>query len=109
MTFTVEYTHRAERDLREITAWYLEESGSIDIASDWSDGIYSLIEDLSHTADRHPPACELEVVEGDLREVHYGSGRRTTHRIIYQIIGERVVILRIRHTSQRELTPDDIR
>lgn len=108
MKFTVEYTRRAERDIREATAWYVERSGDLDVASDWFNGIHTLIADLSHTADTYPPAREFEMIEGDLREVHYGSGRRTTHRIIFEIIGRRVLILRIRHVSQRDLTQDDL-
>jgi len=108
MNFQVEITRRAENDLREITAWYRARSGFDEVADAWADGFFEIIDQLAYSADNHPPANEAGLVDGDLREVHYGSGRRRTHRIVYEIVGDVVYILRVRHQAQKDLTPDEL-
>ncbi|MDZ4658204.1 MAG: hypothetical protein SH868_11560 [Bythopirellula sp.] len=38
----------------------------------------------------------------------YGLGRRPTHRILFGIESETVIIFRVRHTSQDALTGEDL-
>jgi len=42
------------------------------------------------------------------RELHYGSGRRTTHRVLFRVLEHNVVeVMAIRHFAQQDVTPDD--
>ena len=39
---------------------------------------------------------------------HRSKGRRPTHRAVFTIRGEEVVVLTVRHVAQPDLSPDDI-
>jgi len=43
-----------------------------------------------------------------MHELHYGVGRKKTHRAIFAIRSHRVVIYAIRHLAQDDLTADDL-
>jgi len=43
----------------------------------------------------------------ELRQLNYGSGRRTTHRILFAIRSTRVVVYAIRHFAQQDWRSDD--
>jgi plasmid stabilization system protein ParE len=108
MKYEVVLSGRAERELNEATAWYVRRSQSDEIGRRWHEGFVELIEGLCVAPERHSLAHESSEFPFELREVHYGSGRRKTHRAVFTITGRRVEVLTIRHFSQRDLTPDDL-
>jgi plasmid stabilization system protein ParE len=108
MTYEVILTARARQDLREITAWYVQRSGRQDVADRWVDGFFDTLENLRTNPTRCPLVREVASLDMDVREIHYGSGRKKTHRILYEVIGECVFIMRIRHSAQRDITRDDL-
>jgi hypothetical protein len=57
---------------------------------------------------RCPAAREHDEYAGDLRQLAFGLGRRPTHRIIFGIEDQTVTVLRVRHTSQRDLRAEDL-
>jgi plasmid stabilization system protein ParE len=108
MNCEVVLTDRAARELEEATDWYVQRAQSEEIGRRWHEGFVALIEGLCDSPERHPLAPESDLFPIELREVHYGSGRRKTHRAIFSISGRRVDVIAIRHFSQRDLTPDDL-
>ena len=108
MSYQVELAPRARQDLREIIAWYVERSGSLDVADRWADGFFETVDTLRVDPTRHPLVREIASLDTDVQEVHYGSGRKKTHRILFEVIGDRVFVLRIRHFAQRDVTCDDL-
>ncbi len=108
MIYRVEITPTAERDVREITDWYRQTSGEAAVAQKWANGFALTIDGLSIDPHRHPLAREFEQLSEVVREVHFGSGRRPIHRIIFEIREETVFVLRVWHYAQRDLTPDDL-
>jgi plasmid stabilization system protein ParE len=103
MTYRVDLTERAVRDLRRIYQDINAESAAQ--ARDWFNGLEKAIFGLGEYPARGAPIPE----DGDLRHLLYGrKGHR--YRIIYTI-DERahgVTVLHIRHGSRAALMPDDL-
>jgi plasmid stabilization system protein ParE len=66
------------------------------------------IDTLAESPDRCPASPETNLLPTGLRELHFGLGRKATHRIVFTIIGQDVRVLRIRHAAQQGLTLDDL-
>ncbi len=110
MTYRVVTTSRVDREIGQITQWYFERSGSEKVADKWFFGIQAAISTLIENPDRLPLAPESRAFPFDVFELHYVSGRRKTHRVLFRI-GEAdslVQVIGVRHSAQRDLTPDDI-
>ncbi len=71
-------------------------------------GFARAIRSLAKDPERHAPAYESETFRYELRQLNYGLGRRPTHRAVFTIREDTVVILRIRHLAQDELSPGDV-
>ena len=102
MTYRVDLTERAARNLRRIYQDINAESAVQ--ARDWFNGLEKAILGLEQYPARGTPIPE----GGDLRHLLYGrKGHR--YRIIYAIddLTHVVTVLHIRHGSQAALTPDD--
>jgi plasmid stabilization system protein ParE len=100
-------TTRAERELREASRWYIERAPAA-VAAKWFDGALKAILSLSKNPERCGLAHESDEFPFELRELLYGSGRKKTHRILFAVRPDKVVVHGIRHMSQRDLTPDDL-
>jgi plasmid stabilization system protein ParE len=105
MSAAVRLTDEAKQNARDIVDWYAEQSESA--AARWYDGLLKLIDSLAIHPHRHPPAREKSHLPVELREAHYGSGRKITHRIIFAITPSAVVVYAIRHVAQQDWRPDD--
>ena len=53
-------------------------------------------------------ARESEFLPVELRQMLYGSGKRTTHRILFVIREQTIVNYQIRHVGMRDVTADDL-
>lgn len=56
----------------------------------------------------NPLAREKDAFPIEIRELRYGLGRRPTHRAVFAIRPNVVVIYAIQHLAQRDLTLDDL-
>lgn len=63
------------------------------------DGIYHSIEDLAEYPERHPPDKYRSGNDGSYRAYEIYS-----YRIAYRVEGKRIIVFRIRHTSQEPLS-----
>ncbi|REJ67483.1 MAG: type II toxin-antitoxin system RelE/ParE family toxin [Planctomycetota bacterium] len=99
MSLSVVVMPRAEADLREIANWWATNRSS-EQAGRWLDGILEAIGSLSENPDRRPRAREDRRHRYELRELHFGLGSRATHRVIFTIRPEKVVVLTVRHLAQ---------
>jgi plasmid stabilization system protein ParE len=107
MSFRVHVAHAAKRDIRQIAAWWSEHRSS-EQALRWYANIGPAIETLADRPDRCPVSPEADLLPTGLRQLHFGLGRKATHRIVFTIIGQDVLVLRIRHAAQQSLTLDDL-
>jgi plasmid stabilization system protein ParE len=107
MTYEVVITRPAEKQLLEAALWWSEHR-SADQALRWYEGFLEALYLLQDNPERCPLARENDQFEVELRDLHYGLGPRPTHRAVFKVEGDRVLVLAIRHRSQQDVTPGDI-
>lgn len=107
MTYRVVIMRSAEREIRQIVDWWRDHR-SIEQAERWYRKIYPAIATLARQPQRCPVSPETDLVPTGLRQLHFGIGRRATHRIIFTVVGQEVRVMRVRHAAQRNLTLDDL-
>jgi plasmid stabilization system protein ParE len=107
MKYTVVITHPAEIELATNAQWWAEHR-SVDQAIRWYEGFLAAIQSLERNPDRCPLARENDRFDVEIRELHYGLGGRPTHRAVFNVEGNRVLVLTVRHGAQRDLTDDDL-
>ena len=60
----------------------------------------------------HPEHCPLArengQFPGELRELHYGVGSRPTHRAVFAIRPDIILVYTIRHAAQDDWRPDEV-
>jgi plasmid stabilization system protein ParE len=78
-----------------------------DYAEKWHRRMRTAIESLSTAADTWPEALEAVWYGSCLREMIVGR-RHRAYRVLFEIRGHVVWVLRIRHVSQDSLRPDDL-
>jgi plasmid stabilization system protein ParE len=108
MIYRLKLTDEAAGLLLSHAQWYAQTSQSLEIAAAWYDGFLVELELLRTNPLRGTLAAENGFFEFELREIHYGSGKRITHRALYRIVGDTVEVLSIRHHAQQHLGPDDL-
>lgn len=97
----------ARKELRNASYWWAK-NRSADEAQRWYDGFLDALYRLETFADSHSLAAENEDFPLTIRELHYGLSARPTHRAVYIITDNQVVVIAIRHTSQDRMTMEDI-
>jgi plasmid stabilization system protein ParE len=107
MKFRVIVTGAAKRDIQAAHDWWAVNRSS-EQASRWYRGIYAAITTLNRSPDRCTKANESDLLPQGVRQLLYGLGRKPTHRIVFAIDGDTVVVFRVRHTSQDSLRADEL-
>jgi plasmid stabilization system protein ParE len=100
-------TPNARIEMYSAAQWWAENRDR-DQADRWLAGIENVIADLANDPERHALANEDDDFPFTLRQMLYGLSRRKTHRAVFEVRGEEVIVHAIRHLSQRDLTPDDL-
>ena len=100
-------TGPAKRDILAAYDWW-KENRSAEQADRWYVGIHAAIKSLRDVPHRCPLAAESDLLAQGIRQHLFGLGRRATHRIVFAIDDNTVVVLRVRHTSQDALSWDDL-
>jgi plasmid stabilization system protein ParE len=104
MSFSVVIAGRAAREIEEHFDWLAARSQAA--ANRWRDSLLEAIGTLEEHAERSPEAPEAEWHAG-LRQLLHGK-RRHVHRILFEIRGQIVVVLRVRHRAQDFLGPEEL-
>jgi plasmid stabilization system protein ParE len=104
MRYIVVITERAAQEIEDTAAWWAKER-SAEQADRWYLGIRAAIASLADSPERWAIAQENNRFLYELRELHYGLGSHPTHRVLYTIVKETVVVLTVRHAAQRPLGP----
>ncbi len=104
--FTVEFTHRATNEFNDACDWY--EQYSPQVAEKWLDAVSQMLDRLESDPSRFPRASDAGVLDIPLQECYLGAGRRYTHRFVYAVRPDRVVVVyAIRHLAQDALSAED--
>ncbi|HEY2762041.1 MAG TPA: type II toxin-antitoxin system RelE/ParE family toxin, partial [Pirellulales bacterium] len=88
-------------------AWWAGER-SAEQAGRWYQGIRNAIAGLRESPTRYVIAPERPRFSYEIRELHFGLSARATHRVLFTIVGQTVVVLTVRHAAQREIVPGDL-
>ena len=107
MTYRVLITHAAQQDIRETVCWW-RDNRSAEQAERWLDLLTPALDTLTHFPERCPRAPETDLLPTGLRQLYFGVRRQATHRIVFTIDGDTVVILRVRHVARQSLARDEM-
>ncbi len=105
MKYPVLFVQRAEQNILAALTWY--QKNAPDVSARWHKSLNSTLRRLRENPDRFPLAHETETFPYRLREVLFGAGRRKTHRILFVVRPNAVVIYAIRHVAQNDFDPLD--
>ena len=96
----------AEEQIVAAARWWAEQR-SAEQAERWYAGILEAIDSLGQTAAQYPPARENEHFPYELRQMNFGLGNRSTHRVLFVIRSDSVFVLTVRHAAQDDWDPDE--
>jgi plasmid stabilization system protein ParE len=105
MAHSVHITSRALREIDEALAWLSERSRAA--AGRWHENLMDAVRSLEDNPGRCGLAPESEWYPGELRQLLHGK-RRGVYRILFEVRGNTVYILRIRHSAQALLDPGEL-
>ncbi len=106
MRYRVVLTDGASEELQEDAIWWAEHRDSAQ-ALQWFDGFIHALNQLSENPVTYPVAAESVRYSVDLRQMLYGIGKKPTHRAVFQVCGNEVVVHGIRHLARNDLRIDD--
>lgn len=101
MIYRVEFTRRAAEDLYTIAEWATSEAplqGRL-----WVQRFLDVIQSLETFPSRHPIQPEVSERGRSVRQSVFGRNRNL-YRIYYEIVGDAVRILHIRHGAKPPVT-----
>jgi plasmid stabilization system protein ParE len=107
VTYRVTILPRAKRQLLEQAGWWAK-NRSAEQALRWLDGFELSLSALATNPERCAVARESEAFEVTIRELHYGLRNKSTHRAVFEIRNDEVIVHSVRHLAQQELTVDDL-
>ncbi|MAT72121.1 MAG: hypothetical protein CMJ58_21655 [Planctomycetaceae bacterium] len=107
MSRRVSLTDRARRQLDDAAEWW-SKNRSAEQAERWADLFTQAILDLGESAQRQPRARESKSLPIELRELLFGLGKKPSHRALFAIRPDQVVVYAIRHVSQSDVGIDDL-
>lgn len=107
MSLRVVITDQAVREMQSAFTWWAEHRSKSQ-ADRWYVGFGKAIANLSENPERHGQSREMGHFAYEIRDLLFGIGRGPTHRAVFTIRGEEVVVLTIRHVAQQDLSSDDI-
>jgi plasmid stabilization system protein ParE len=81
---------------------------SVDQAARWLSEIETAIQDLSTKADHHPLARESPEFQFEVRQMNFGLAGSRTHRVLFSVQENRILVYAVRHLAQQDLPADDL-
>lgn len=99
-SYRVEPTDKALADAGEAYFWINEQSEGT--ALRWYEGLLKAFQSLEKNPLRCPLAPESVFFEEEIRQLIYGK-----YRILLTVEGETVFVLRVRHSAQQYLRPEE--
>ncbi|QDT63460.1 type II toxin-antitoxin system RelE/ParE family toxin [Calycomorphotria hydatis] len=106
MTWLIRELPRAKADKRKIFEWLLSHSRKGAVA--WLDAYDRKAESLSDQPASHPLADENAELTMEVRQTLFRTRRGKPYRIIFTIVDEEVLILRVRGPGQDWMNTDDV-
>lgn len=105
MAHSVHITARALREIDAALEWLTERSRPAAVR--WHQQLTEAIRSLENNPERWGLAPESEWYSGELRQLLHGN-RRGAYRILFEVRGDTVYVLRVRHSAQALLEPGEL-
>jgi plasmid stabilization system protein ParE len=102
MTYKIIVMPVAEREAQANRDWWAA-NRSVEQATRWYNEFAKSVLSLEQSPDRCALAPENDRFHHEVRQLKFGLGGKRTHRIVFTIRRNEVVILRDRHLSQAEI------
>lgn len=106
MKFRVRVLPKAELQLCSSALWW-SENRDPQQAANWLEGFEHAIATLDTDPARFALAPEKDEFPEEIRELLYGLGSRLTHRALFEVRDDEVLVHAIRHHAQPPVTPVD--
>jgi len=97
----------ARLDLQQHHNWWAEHR-SAEQAARWYAGFFKALLQLEAHPERFRKAPEDGLWPFVVRQLNFGIGRRPTHRALFVVRSNEVVVLRVRHLAQDALSADEL-
>lgn len=107
MASPVFLTERAERDVEAISTWWSEHR-STSQARRWLSEFDISLDRLGSNPERFAAAAENAKLPLEIKQMNFGLAGKKTHRAVFTIHPDKILVLRVLHLAQQELSPDDI-
>jgi plasmid stabilization system protein ParE len=109
MIYQVRLTSKAKLQLTSAAMWWSEHR-SAEQAARWLDGFEAAISSLADRPEQHGMAPEnaFYSLPYSVRQLLYGLDTRPTHRAVFEIRGDIVYVVAIRHRAQDFLAADEL-
>lgn len=107
MALPVHLTTKALADIENCRTWWAEHR-SAEQAERWHRACEAALDWLINRAERCPLARENRRAPVELRQLAFGVGTRRTHRLVFVIRPARIVVYRVQHLAQKDLSIDDL-
>jgi plasmid stabilization system protein ParE len=105
MAYTVQITARALLEIDDAIEWLAARAPRN--AARWHEKLLLAVQSLDENPERCGLAPESEWFSSEIRQLLHGK-RRGVYRILFEVRGDTVHILRIRHSAQALLEPGDL-
>ena len=105
MAYSVHITAKALREIDEALEWLRGRSQPA--ALRWHQQLMEAVRSLENNPERYGLAPESESDPRKIRQLLHGK-RRGVYRILFETRGATVYILRVRHSAQALLGPDEL-
>lgn len=102
MKYEVLISASAEADLEQAYCWLSERAP--EAAVKWYNGLVDAVLKLEKFPERCPLAPESRAFKREIRQLIYGK-RQHAYRILFDVSGETVRILHVRHGAREHLKP----
>jgi plasmid stabilization system protein ParE len=102
MRYRVLITQRAQQEAQANHDWWAEHR-SAEQAARWYDAFIRSAFSLDTNPERFAVAPEDGRFPYGLRQLNFGIGRKATHRMLFTIRQDAVVVLRVRHLAQQAI------
>ena len=107
MPLEVYLTARALEDVEKCRLWWSRHR-SAEQAKRWHAACEQALDSLPARAKGCSRAQESRKAPIELRQLVFGVGRRRTHRAVFAIRPDKIVVYRIQHLAQKDLSIDDL-
>ena len=105
MAHAIHITVRALSEIDGALEWLSQRSRAAAVR--WHEQLSGAVRSLENNPERCGLAPENEWYPGEIRQLLHGK-KRGVYRILFEVRGNTVYILRVRHSAQALLEPDDL-